>query len=310
MSEELTTSSTKRQNSTQGGCTPSPNFNFSVTLHVHMTAAPALQKALEKIADALKPTIEPETKIVFRGLNEEQAGELVEKGVIDQVMTGLESADDFEFKGVFVPPPNWIKINGYKGLRYYEDGGKLFLKYQGSSVVETSWEQMVKLSLMSFDDCKNARDKLLEDLNIAGNKTAATAISCFVVALQKKKVVPPESVMAGFEKTPARPEKKHAPKIYWTGIPKHPHLKYREDAGKLILNYAGSIVTTDWDTVEKTARLDQKYWKHEIESIAGERATSTRKAAISLFIKLVEKGEISRVTISQFQSDEDMGVSA
>lgn len=207
MSEELTNSSTQGQNLAQKGSMSFPDFN--ITLHVHVTASPALQAVLERIAAAIVKQEDQKAfqmqEVVFRGLNKEQTTELVEKGVIDQAMAG-------------------------------------------------------------------------------------------VAPVQRKH-------------KPAAAPKKYS-KVKWTDIPKHPHLRYREEADKLILNYAGSIVETTWMAVESTARLDPKYWKHEIEKMLGARLASNRRAAISLFIKLFEKGDVSRVTISQFQSDEGTGVSA
>ncbi len=203
MSEDLATSSTKSQASTQKECMSSPDLNFS--LHIHITATPALQVALEKIVEALKLG-EP----VFHGLNVEQTSELIEKGVVNFAMTGPDSS-------------------------------------------------------------------------------------------QK------ENIQA--DKTPVKHVPKKGPKVHWMDIPKHPQLRYREDGVYLVLNYSGSILTTTWEAVERAARLDPKLWKYEIEKIVGNRPTTNRKAAASLFLKLVEKGEVSRVTISQFQSDESTGVS-
>ncbi|MDM7918423.1 MAG: hypothetical protein QUS12_04575, partial [Methanosarcina sp.] len=86
MSGELTTCSTKGQNSALTGSITLPDFNLS--LHIHITATPALHVALERIAEALKPVSEP----VFYGLNVEQTSELIEKEVVNSAMTGLDSS--------------------------------------------------------------------------------------------------------------------------------------------------------------------------------------------------------------------------
>jgi hypothetical protein len=275
MSEELTREvPTSVQDSTHTGSISLPDFNFSLHLHVHVTATPALQASLDRIAEAQKP-------------------------------------DDFEFKGTIVERPDWIQVPGYRDLRYYEDGEKLFIKYMGSGALETSWKQMVEFSRLPIDECKKARDKLLEALKVTVNKNSVTVVNCFVTAIQKGKVVPPKGVRIHSEKTPAKHGKKQGPKVHWTSIPNHPILRYREENGDLILNYAGSIVTTTWEAVEGAARLDQKYWKYEIEKIVGSRPTANRKAAVSLFLRLVENGEVSRGIILQFRSAEkDTGVNA
>lgn len=316
MSEIPSSASNQGQNSTHAGSITLPDFNLSLHLHVYVTAAPALQAALDRIAEALKPVqgeyVSSGSEIVYHGLNEEQVEELVRKDVIPPVMAGLDPAqksDGFEFKGVLVPRPDWIRVPGYRDLRYYQEGEKLFVKYAGSGALETSWKQMVEFSKLPIEECKKARDKLLEELKMAGNTASATAVNCFVTAIQKGHVVPPGSIQVSSEKTPETKPKKGV-NVHWTDIPKHPHLRYREEDGKLILKYAGSVVETTWQQVENTARLDQKYWKHEIEKMLGARQASNRRAAVSLFLKLVEKGEVSRVTISQFQAEEGTGVSA
>lgn len=315
MSEELTTSSTKKQDSTQTGSTTPIDLNFSLHLHVHVTAAPALQAALDRIVEALKPVQkEPEVRseIVFHGLNEDQTHELIRAGVIASAMAGLEPTkhDDTEFHGTIVPRPDWVRIPGYKDLRYYEDGDKLFIKYCSGSAVETTWQQLDKFSKLPMAEYKAAREELLEKLKLSGNAASTSAVNCFVTAIQRGKIVPPEgSKTLRAEKAPEMKSKKGM-KVHWKDIPKHPHLRYREEAGKLILNYAGSIVETTWQQIENTARLDQKYWRHEIAKILGNRQASNRRAAVNLFLKLVEKGEVSRVTISKFQSEEDIGVKA
>jgi len=309
VSEELTTSATGGQNSTQTRSITLPDINFSIRLDVHVTVSPALQAALERIAVALTLSSEP----VYYGLNREQTAELVKKGVVDPAIAGLDPAQKpFVFKGTMVERPDWIRVPGYKDLRYYEDGDNLFIKYSGSSAVETSWKQMVEFSRLPIEECKKARDVLLEKLKISGNTASATTVNCFVTAIQKGRVVPPVGIQDNSEKVPIRHEtkSKKGPKVYWTDIPKHPQIRYREEAGNLILNYSGSIVETTWQQVENTARLDQKYWKPEIEKMLGNRQASNRRAAIGLFLKLVEKGDVSRTTFSQFQEDESTGVSA
>jgi hypothetical protein len=112
--------------------------------------------------------------------------------------------------------------------------------------------------------------------------------------------------------------KKPRKNVKWTDIPKHPHLRYRSEDGKLILNYAGSIVETTWQQIEKTSGLAQKYWKQEIEKMLGHRQASNRKAAISLFLKLVAKGDIKvpapneefEKNFQQFQAEEGAGANA
>lgn len=103
------------------------------------------------------------------------------------------------------------------------------------------------------------------------------------------------------ELTPNIPETLQAPikrvpiKRKWIKIKNHPHLTYTEENGKLLLNYAGSVAETTWDVVEKVAKIEPQLWKHEIEKMLGGGApTSNRKAAVSLFLKLVASGEIKR----------------
>lgn len=272
MSEELTTSSTKSQDSTQTGSITLPDFNPC-----------------------------PENGPVFYGLNVEQTVELVEKGVINPVMTGQE----FEFKGVMVTRPDWIHVNGYRELKYYEDGGKLVIKCRGSSI-ETCWGQMVAFSQLSLDDFKLARDKFMLESRIPRNTNSVSAMRMFVEAIQRELLVPPGGKVAAAEK-PA--ETLPGQKVHWTFVPKHPQLKYREESGHLILNYAGSVVTTTWEEIEKTSRVEPRFWKYNIEKIVGNRPTRGRKDAVGLFMKLVESGKVSRVVISQFVSDDSTGVS-
>ena len=215
---------------------------------------------------------------------------------------------DFEFKGVLVPRPDWIRIPGYRDLRYYEDGGKLIIKYAGNGPIETTWKEAMEFSEMDVDEYRKARDDLLKNQKLIENKKSATAVNCFVSSIQKGNVSPPEGIRPQ-EKPPKKRSKKEG-KLTWVNIPKHPHLRYREENGKLILNCTGSIVETSWMQVEDISKLDQKYWPQQIEKILGTRQSSNRRAAIRLFLKLVEKGEVSRVTFPQFRSDESTGVSA
>ncbi|AKB35595.1 hypothetical protein MSSAC_1005 [Methanosarcina siciliae C2J] len=220
MSEELTQKTPiSSQNSTHSGSISLPDLNLSIPVHIHLTADPALHAALEKIAAVLSAAGEP----IYYGLNREQTAELVEKGIVNSVMTGLDPA-------------------------------------------------------------------------------------------QKDEKIEAES-----EKFPSNPEKsqqnlkKTRKNVKWTDIPKHSHLRYRTEEGKLILNYAGSIVETTWQQMEKASKVDQKYQKQEIEKILGARRASNRKAAISLFLKLIEKGDIKVPTpneefeknFQQFQSEEE-----
>ncbi|WP_269849529.1 hypothetical protein [Methanosarcina horonobensis] len=205
MSEIPSSASTPGQNSTHQEGITLPDLNFSIHLHVTLTADSALQAALERIAEALKPVQkEPEplsrSEVVFRGLKKGPA----------------------------------------------EERCRPFVGPKPDEIEPLSEEAKTK-----------------------------------------------------------EPVKKKSTKVYWIDIPNHPHLRYREEDGKLILNYAGSIVETTWQQVENTARLDQKYWNQEIAKILGNRQASNRKAAVNLFLKLVEKGEVSKVTISKFQAEED-----
>jgi hypothetical protein len=180
---------------------------------------------------------------------------------------------------------------------------------------------MIEFSRLPFEECKKARDALLEKLKVSGNTASSSTVNCFVSAIQKGKIVPPGNIPVLPENSthePETPQKQKRSHTYWTDIPNHPHLRYRSEDGKLILNYAGSIVETTWQQMEKTAKLDQKYWKQEIEKILGHMHASNRKAAVSLFLKLVGKGDIKAPTpreefeknFQQFQSEEDTGVSA
>ena len=325
MSEELTQKTPIQcQDSTQSGSISLPDFNLSIPVHVHLTIDPALQAALERIAAALTSSSEPvhsSSEPVHYGLNREQTAELVKKGVVDPAIAGLDPAQKpFEFRGTLVERPDWIRVPGYKDLRYYEDGDKLFVKYAGSSAIETSWQQMAEFSRMPIEERKKARDKLLEERKVSGNTASATTVNCFVFSIKNGKITLPENIQVVPVITEEPPEKrsKKGEKTNWTGIPNHPHLRYRSEDGKLILNYAGSIVETTWQQMEKTAKLDQKYWKQEIEKILGHRHASNRKAAVSLFLKLVGKGDIKVPTpreefeknFQQFQAEESMGVNA
>ena len=310
VSDKLASSSTKSHDFTQMGSTSFPDFNLS--LRIHLTASPALQAALERIADALKPVQkDPETttEIVFHGLTEEQANELVSKGVVSQALAEPEKMDDFEFKGVIVERPDWIKVPGIRGLRYYSDGDKVYIKCMSSSVIETTWKRISELVMLPDDKYQAARDGLLKELKRDHEKNSITAINCFVNAIMRDDVTVPDGVVIpGEQKKPATV--KHGKKVSWTSILKHPSLKYREDAGDLILNYSGSIITTSWEVVERVARIDSRFWNHEIEKIIGSNPSAGKKAGVRLFLKLVEKGEIQHTTISQFQHDDGAGVSA
>lgn len=245
MSEELTTSTTQRQDSTQSGSISLPDLNLSIPVHIHLTADPALQAALERIADVLKLGRWP---VVYRGLCDPKPDEI----------EPLSEEDEAKLKEI------WKIIN--------EANRK---------------SEQIKIE---------KRAKLEAEKN--------------------------EKMGGKSEKSPSNPEKsqqnlkKPRKHVHWTDIPKHSHLRYRTEGGKLILNYSGSIVETTWQQMEKASKVDQKYQKQEIEKILGARRANNRKAAISLFLKLIESGDIKVPTpneefeenFKQFQYEEEVSV--
>lgn len=92
-------------------------------------------------------------------------------------------------------------------------------------------------------------------------------------------------------KTPRSPRKQLA----WKRFGDSKYLRYREKDGKLFLSYAGSVVETTWDEVERIAKLRHvSVRSEEITKLVGKNAPAQRRAAVSGFIKKVVSGEVSR----------------
>lgn len=95
----------------------------------------------------------------------------------------------------------------------------------------------------------------------------------------------------GTPKTPRSPRKQLA----WKRFSDSKYLRYREENGKLFLSYAGSVVETTWDEVERIAKLRHvSVRSEEITKLVGKNAPTQRRAAVSGFIKKVVAGEVSR----------------
>lgn len=95
----------------------------------------------------------------------------------------------------------------------------------------------------------------------------------------------------GTPKTPRSPRKQLA----WKRFSDSKYLRYREKDGKLFLSYAGSVVETTWDEVERIAKLRHvSVRSEEITKLVGKNAPAQRRAAVSGFIKKVVSGEVSR----------------
>mgnify|MGYP000907460213 CR=1 FL=1 len=95
----------------------------------------------------------------------------------------------------------------------------------------------------------------------------------------------------GTPKTPRSPRKQLA----WKRFSDSRYLRYREENGKLFLSYAGSVVETTWDEVERIAKLRHvSVRSEEITKLVGKNAPAQRRAAVSGFIKKVVSGEVSR----------------
>lgn len=105
-------------------------------------------------------------------------------------------------------------------------------------------------------------------------------------------------------------------KVKWVDVKYHPQLRYREDGAKLILNYCGTNLSTSWEKIGEASKLSEELLKYEVQKIAGQSAH--KRAGLSLFLKLVSKGDIKvpdpneefEKNFKQFQAEEDAEVSA
>jgi len=111
-----------------------PDFNISIQVDVFLTADPALQAALDKIADVIQePVLEKQETIV-------KPTEPVRKKLDMRVLNGWMTKKSRRSQKQF----SWQRFSDSKYLKYCEKDGKLFLSYAGS-VVETTWDEVERI---------------------------------------------------------------------------------------------------------------------------------------------------------------------
>jgi hypothetical protein len=93
--------------------------------------------------------------------------------------------------------------------------------------------------------------------------------------------------------------------VEWTEAPGHPTLRYTEQGDELILEYHKSHVHTTWVRVERVAALrkipdgksskpNKEAIKRGLKGLMPAPHTQNKKCGVSLFVRLVADGEITR----------------
>lgn len=169
MSEIQENPSTTKEvmNSTQAEITPISDFNFSISVNIHVKADPELVAALQKIASCLERispvrysseevSIEVPENPIDRGTSEKPYGRIVYRG------------DE--------PDTEWTKIPQNKRLVWKEEKSSLYIKYY-DAIVRTTWADVERIAKIETSVKKGAAIKELLGKSFGAN--TRTAVSLF-----------------------------------------------------------------------------------------------------------------------------------
>lgn len=133
-----------------------------------------------------------------------------------------------------------------------------------------------------------------------------------VLEKQETIVKPTEPVRKKLDTKKSRRSQKQ---FSWQRFSDSKYLKYREKDGKLFLSYAGSVVETTWDEVERIVNLRPvTKWREEVTKLVGKKASTQHRSAVNMFLKRVATGKVCREAdpteeleknFAKFEAEED-----
>jgi len=213
------------QDSTQEGSITLQDINFSINgnirLDIHLAVDPALQAALERMAEVLKPeqpkytSFDPGPDGMEPLLEEDEAKLQEVQRIIEEANRKSEKielakrarieAEKNEKYGHIVfggddYRRDWNRISERPNLRWKTAGEVLHCSY-GSAVTETSWDEVERLSKLSRNERQVAIRKIVGN-NPSANKRSS--ITLFVRLFVEGKIKRPESPEEELEKNFAR----------------------------------------------------------------------------------------------------------
>ncbi len=282
---------TSVQSSTQRRIRSPLALNFSVTIQVN----PEFFKTMEKLAESLNQIsalIPSEADASYSEITEEKP-----------------------FKATIVTRPDWITVPGTKNTRYYEpEEGKVILKYQSCTELETTWGEIETYSKMDEAKYKATCEKLFPKKS---QRPQITGLNHLVRAYREG------LIEHKTEQKPAKTEQKPVKKLKPGPITplKHPvpgykNLMYGEHKGQLQIWYSGSTIKTTWEKIEEVSGKGLKEADQLIIEIIGKKSVKNKMTALRQFIRAYDAGIVKKSRIiepeeeleknfARFQAEED-----
>lgn len=235
-------------------------------------------------------------------------------GALDRV-SALVAWEERPFKATIVSRPDWIQIPGAMNRRavYHEQCGIVILRYESSSEVETTWNEIGVLSKMEEVEykaaCKKRFPKKSQRQQITGLNHMVNAYRDGLFG-QKTEQKTPKT-----EQKPAKTYRNGKIPQERTQVLGFKAISYIEKGDALKIWYGDSPVHTTWGKIKELSENGQQNFTDLIPGYDGGYAAQNKVRAFQQFVSAYERGIVKPSTgepekeletnFARFQAEED-----